>query len=69
MTDQDRSRACEDCSADAQILADLRTLPTTDLGKLAQPLVEAVLAGDAGAHTLHALEVIGTVMSERKAAA
>jgi hypothetical protein len=57
----------ERCGQDhGDLLRDLRTLPSVDLGRLAKPLLDAAQAGDAGASTHEALRLIGEVLSERK---
>lgn len=69
MTGQDSTFARESCPNDhGQLVADLRTLPTPALGRLAEPLLSAALAGEAGAHSLEALRLLGEVLSERKVA-
>ena len=56
-----------DCPSDDQrILDELRQVPTPGLGRLLEPLLPAVLQGDASDATRHAAELGAEVLSERK---
>jgi hypothetical protein len=47
----------------------LRSLPSSELGRLSQPLMPGVLAGMAGSHTLALMRGIREVLTEREIAA
>ncbi|RPI10087.1 MAG: hypothetical protein EHM63_03675 [Actinobacteria bacterium] len=49
-----------------QLVEDLRRLPSTELGRLLEPLMPSALSGDAGRATLAAIALVGSVLQERK---